>query len=274
MKKMIYVIALLALFISCQRPERPTLKKKEIQTPLVSDRQINPHGALFYAERMDDTYVENVGQVVTYRFVARKLPSDTSFLLSNQNLGQALNPIGWYEVDDDGQLGRQIDTGTLMLDNEMILMFDYCKGEPVEYWLISKDQKTRLGTMFVPYPIKCESRDGAIITIRRLTQDARLVLMEGIDFDPDERIVISSQYGSSRTPNVPILCTNGKFSMIFEAASPEKSGGIAYVDVIRKKERMMLEYDWGSEAVNGKRRQANSSRIRHDALLKLPTELN
>ena len=55
--------------------------------------------------------------------------------------------------------------------------------------------------------------------------------------------------------------------------SYDKTGGTAYIDVMRANERLMLEYDWGCEAVNPKRRQGNTSRIKPDALINLPTDL-
>lgn len=276
MKNLIYLLILssIGLTSSCQRPIHKDEKPSHASHPLPSnDRELNPNGSLFYAERVKDTYIENVGQVATYRFIARKFPPETKYLLCSQNLGSPLQPITWYDVDDDGQLGRQIEAGTLMLDNELILMFDYCRGEPVEYWLCSSDGNARLCSSFVPYPILAEGRDGATISLRRLTRDAGLVIVEGSDFNPDEAIMVSSQTGTIAAPSVPVVCGYGKFSMIFEPSAPGKTGGVAYVDVMRKGERLTLEYDWGCEAVNPKRRLGNTSRIKQDALLNLPTDL-
>ena len=268
MKKLIFLVLL--LLASCQRPEP---KVKEVINPLVaSERERNPHHSVFYAERVEDTYIENVGPVATFRFIARKFSPEDKYILGSQNLGQPIQPYAWYEVDDDGQLGRQIDSATLMLDSEMMLMFDYFMGEPVEYWLCSLDGTSRLGVTLVPYPIMSEGQDGATITLRRLTPDARLVLLEGRDFDPDEQIFVSSQSGKQHTHNVPIICINGKFTMIFEPGIAERSGGSAYIDVERIRERLMLKYDWGCEAVNPKKRLANTQKIKRDALIKLPTD--
>lgn len=265
--------------ISCSpnRPKEELAKKKTAPKPesLASpDREVNPHGSVFYADKQADTFIENVGMVATYRFVARKFLPEEPYLLASENLGSPLEPFAWYEIDDDGHPGRQIEAGTLMLDNEMFLMFDYCKGESVDYWFLSNDKKARLRATIVPYPITVEAKDGATISIRRLTPDARLVLLEGKDFDPDEKIWISSQSGSVRSSNVPVACPGGRFSMLFEPAQEGKSGGTAYVDVVRIRERLMLEYDWGCEATNPKKRMANTQKIKTDALIKLPTQLD
>lgn len=276
----LFALSVAGLASSCQHSSstpnirKETRKDKPAALVMSGNNEVNPYGSLFYAERTDDTYVENVGSVATYRFIGRRFPEEASYILASQSLGGPRQPVAKYEVDDEGQLGRQIDVGTLMLDNEMILMFDYFKGEPVDYWLCSTDGKSRLRTTFVPYPIVSYGRDGAVISIRRLTQDAGLVLLEGIDFNPDENILVSTQSGTKRTSNVPIVCTNGKFSMVLEPAYAGKSGGTAYVDVMRMNERLMVEYEWGCEAINPKKRQANTSRIKQDALLKLPTTLD
>ncbi len=283
MKKLIVmtVVGIVSLVSSCSYREYPKPDKRESvqkvreqMLPLVSEeRELNPYGSILYAERVKDTYIENVGPVATYRFLARRFPPEGKYLLASENLGCPRQPYAWYNVDDDGQLGRPIETGTLMLDNEHILMFDYCKGEPVDYWLVSEDGKARQSVTIVPYPISIEARDGAQVSVRRLTYDARLVLVEGSDFNSDEKILVSSQSGTNRSDNVPITCVNGRFSMILEPSSPGRSGGTAYVDVRRFKELLTLEYDWGSEAVNAKKRLANTSRIQPDALVKLPIDI-
>lgn len=277
MKHLIYLFVLFSV-TSCQKPEPPkpppVVKiKKDTTVLLNSEGERNPRGSVFFTERMPDTYVENVGQVATYRFIARKFPPESSYLLSSQNLGGIRQPIVWYDVDDDGQLGRQIEAGTLMLDNELILMFDYCRGEPVEYWLCSGDGDVRLSTTLVPYPITVQGADGAAVSIRRITPDASLVLLEGTDFNPDEKVLVSTQSGSKRTVNVPFICKNGRLSIVFEPGSPDRSGGTAYVDIMRRGERLSLEYDWGCEAVNPKKRLGNTQRIKQDALINLPTDL-
>ncbi len=237
------------------------------------ERESNPYGSVFYSIRTEDTYVENVGAVATYQFIARKCIPNASYILSTRALNGDITPVMRLETDDEGQLGRQIDAGTLMLDNERILMFDFCKGEPIEYWLTSLDGKTNIKSTFVPYPIATQGRDGATISIRRLTPDAKLVLVEGYDFDPDEKIYVSTQSSGSETKNVPFVCTNGKLSMIIEPAGEGKSGGTAYLNISRMKERLVLEFDWGCEATNPKKRMANTQRIKQDALLNLPTDL-
>ncbi len=237
------------------------------------ERELNPYGSVFYSVRAEDTYVENVGAVTTYQFIARKFFPNTSYILATRTLNGEITPVMRLEVDDEGQLGRQIDAGTLMLDNERILMFDFCKGEPIEYWITSLDGKVKMCTSFVPYPITTQARDGASVSIRRLTPDARLVLVEGYDFDPDEKVYVSTQSSGSETKNVPFVCTNGKLSMIIEPAGEGKSGGTAYLSISRMKERLVLEFDWGCEATNPKKRMANTQRIKQDALLNLPTEL-
>ncbi len=268
-------ISTAALVSSCQHPTNtPKLRKETSANILSGEREMNPYGSLFYAERAEDTYVENVGSVATYRFIGRRFPEEHIYLLASQSLGGPMQPMAKYEVDEDGQLGRQIDAGTLMLDNEMFLMFDCCKGEPIEYWLCSTDGKARLNTTIVPYPIIAHGRDGAVISVKRLTQDASFALLEGEDFNPDEEILISTQSGTNRTSNTPVICTNGKFSMLLEPSVAGRSGGIAYVDVMRVNERLMVEYDWGCEAVNPKKRQGNTTRIKQDALIKIPTALD
>jgi len=278
MSRISFALLMLGVTTSCQQQyvsKEPQPLSVAAQ-PLLGDHneQKNPYGSFFAGEKVSDTYVENVGPVATFKFIARNFPTDKKFVFASQNLGGPIKPLAQYDVDDDGTLGRQIDTGTLMLDNEMWLMFDFSRGESVKYWLVSTDGTVRLANTIVPYMIKAEGRDGASVTLRRLTPDAGLMLCEGYDFNPDEQILVSSQSGKARTYNTPITCANGRFSMIFEPASAERSGGIAYVDIQRFSERLMLEFDWGCEALNTKKRCANTSRIQPDALLKLPTNLN
>lgn len=270
-------ICCFALLTDCQHhvAKEPNKANDQINSEFVyPEEEVNPYGSFFFAEREPDTFVENVGQVATFRFIGRRFTPDTKYIFASQNLGHPIKPIVLYEADDDGQLGRQVHNGTMMLDNESLLMLNYFRGEPVKYWLYTSNGKVRLSTTIVPYPIRVTARDGAQINIRRLTQDARLVICEGEDFLADEKILISSQSGAKRTSNVPIVCVNGKFSMIFEPGEDQRSGGIAYVDVQRFNERLMLDYHWGWEAVNPKKLLGNAAKIKPDALLKLPTDLD
>lgn len=277
MLRIVSAFVLLSLATSCQSQYVANKEPQNVAaTPILGDHneQKNPYGSFFAGEKVKDTYVENVGPVATFKFIARNLPTDKRFVFASQNLGGPIKPLATYDVDDEGLLGRQIDTGSLMLDNEMWLMFDFSRGESVRYWLVSTDSTVRLSSTIVPYPIKAEGRDGAIITLRRLTPDARLMLCEGYEFNPDEKILISSQSGKMRTDNVPVICTNGRFSIVFEPGSAERSGGVCYIDIQRFSERLMLEFDWGCEALNTKKRCGNTARIQPDALMKLPTNLD
>lgn len=264
------------MLLTCSWGQQKSQKEAPPVKPITSedfDRDRNPYGSIFIIEKQEDTQVEKVGAVATYKFVARNFVPSQKFDLYKRTLHGPPLLIYEYEVDDDGQLGRNINGSTMMLDNEQFLMFDFFKAEPVQYILRSKDGNVLLSNRLIPYPVEREGKDGAEVHIRRLVPDARLVICEGKDFNADEKIFISSQSAGKRTANVPVICTNGRFSMIFEPATPEKSGGTAYVEILRFNERMVLDYEWGCDAINPKRRMANTTYAPQDALLKLPTEL-
>jgi hypothetical protein len=234
----------------------------------------NPHAIFFEAEKLKDTHIDPIGPVATFRLIVRNAIPDQKYILSSQNVGGPVKPLYEYEADDEGQLGRQLQDGTMMMDNDILLMFDFFKGESVQYFLESKDGSTHLKTTVIPYPIRAEGRNGAEVTLRRLTPDAKLMICEGDGFLPDEEIFISSQSARMRTTNIPFTCENGQFSVILEPQVSGKTGGLAYVDIRRAGERMILEYDWGCQALNLKRREADSTKMKLDAISKIPTDLD
>ncbi|MBS0655241.1 MAG: hypothetical protein JSR46_05660 [Verrucomicrobia bacterium] len=277
MKQCFFCLILSAAFVISCKPPQPTVdatSSREEATPLVVLQKKNPDSVYFGTERLSDIGIESVGDVASFQLVVRNAPPDQKYMLSNRNLGGPIKPIYEYQADDDGTLGRQVSEGTMMLDNDVWLMFDFFRGEPVEYFLTSRDGATELVTTFVPYPIKATGKDGAEISVRRLVPDARLMLCEGDGFVPDEEVLVSSQSANERTVDVPYICRNGRFSMLLEPQAAGKSGGVAYIEVKRAAERLALEYDWGCQALNPKRRVANSSKMKQDALSKLPVDLD
>jgi len=273
------------LFLSCglmffatsldaKQCPRTKLKNKQFVVQPKEAPECGAPGAYIGAERVDDIIVPKVGPVVAYRFVARNFPPDKKLRLASQNLGGPLQYLYAYDVDDDGSVGRQVPEGTLMLENEIFLMFDFFKGQPVRYWLLSDDGAVRKSCQIVPHPIVATAQDGARISIQRLTPDSRLVLVEGRDFLPDETVYITTQSANMRIENVKMPCRKGHFSMVVEPEIEGKSGGIAYVEVLRAHERLILDYEWGWEAINPKKRHSPSRAMDPDALVKLAQEQN
>ncbi len=229
----------------------------------------NPYNIVFRAQKFEDVSIENVGNVAAYQFIVRKAPLEMQFVLFCQSLGKPPTPVFEYEADDHGELGRQLGPGTMMLDNDLVLLFNFFQGEPVDYWLVSKDLKTVMKTSFVPYPIKAEGKDEASISIKRLVPDARLLLCEGDGFLPDERLLITTRSGDRCIPNIAINCVNGRFALLLEPEVAGKSGGTASLEVRRFHERLFLDYDWGSEALNKRKMIADANRMAADTLQQL-----
>jgi hypothetical protein len=261
-------------FTGCAQNAKPKVHIEE-KPFVVEPQQVmyrNPNGASFEAERLSDTVVPKIGSVASYKFIARNFKPNDTMTLMCQNLGGIPKPVAAYQVDDDGTLGRQVPEGTMIFDNDVWLMFDFFRGEPVRYWLVSKDRKTILSTDFVPYPILAKGYGGAQISLRRLVADARLVICEGEGFLPDEELIVTSKSSDRMIANVPVVCAYGKFSMLFEPAQNNKTGGTGFIEFKRQNERLVLEYDWGSEAVSTKKRIANSISLDPGTLQKLSDE--
>lgn len=274
MRSFLFVISVL-ISTGCHHAvtkEATTLQPEERVSALSLYEQRNPHGIFFSADKFTDVYIKNVGTVAAYQFTVTRAPPGQKFSLSAQPLGGDVTVYAEYDVDDDGTLGRQVNEGTMMLNNELICMFDFWRAEPVDYWLISKDGSTVLKTTLVPYPIQTQGRDGAKITLRRLIPSAHLMLCEGEGFLPDEKIFATAQSVNQVAANVPLFCTNGKFSLLLEPAGKASSGGKAFLEIRRFSERLIVDYDWGCEATNDKRKIACSLKMDSDALVKLSQE--
>lgn len=272
-------IAFLAFTTSCTHTaitpdatQNVSVQNKPFVVRPLDTEDINPYGVVFDVEPLNDVDVPKVGKVAAYGFVGRNFSPDQTVVLASQHINGTLKPLYEYMVDDDGTLGRQIADGMMMLENEVILMFDFFRGQPIRYWLYTKDGKVRVSRLVVPYPIQTTGKDGATISIRRITPDAKLALCEGYDFLPDELVLVSTQTGKDLIANIPISCPNGKFSIALEPGLSGKTGGKAYVEVKRTTERLLLEYSWGCEAVHTKSVIAPSRYVDQDTLQKLSLE--
>ena len=270
---MIWLFVLL-FAAGCQARQQTsvTIEPKPFVVYPVEVVERNPYASSFAVERLPDTQVPKVGSVASFKFVARGFVPNSRITLANQSLGGPIKPICEFQVDDDGTLGRQVPEGTMILDNDVWLMFDFLRGEPIRYWLISADNKTRLSQLFVPYPLRTKGRDGAEVSLRRLVPDASLVLCEGDGFLPDEEVFVTSTSADKMIAQVPIVCAYGKFSMAFEPKRAGKTGGVSVIEIKRQYERLLLEYDWGSEAVSKKKVIASPNNMNSDTLQKLSSE--
>jgi hypothetical protein len=269
------VFAAFIIFAGCTprtkvNSDRPESKEAlSVYIPPDENTFCNPSKMHFSVKKYKDVSLKNVGTVTALRFVVRGAKPEQKYVLWCQSLGRDVKPVYEYESDDRGLLGRQIGQGTMMLDDDMLLMFDFFKGEPVKYYLTSFDKDTVLQAEFVPYPLSVEAKDEAIVTIKRLVPNASLVLCEGEGFLPDEHLLITTQSGTTIVANTPFVCRNGKFSFIFEPEVPHKSGGTGYVEVRRFSERLVLDCDWGCEAFSKKKIMARSESLDAETLLQL-----
>jgi hypothetical protein len=239
-----------AVFTGCApRPVIKTDNQELVAAYIPPEEEVisNPKRVHFSIKKYKDIEVKNVGTVTAIQFVVRGAEPEKKYILWSQPLGRDITAVYEYETDDYGLLGRQIGNGTMMLDDDLLLMFDFFKGEPVKYYLTSFDKSTVLQAEFVPYPIVAEAKDEAIVTMKRLVPDASLLLCEGNGFLPDEHLLVTTQSGSKIVPSIPMVCKNGKFSFIFEPQVPHKSGGTGYIEIRRFSERVVLDCDWGCE---------------------------
>jgi hypothetical protein len=270
------VTIVIAIVISACTPKpfekNDSQKIAEAYSPPEENAFSNPTGMHFSVKKYKDVFFKNVGTVTAVQFVVRGATVGKKYILWCKPLGRDMKALYEYDTDDYGLLGRQLGPGTMMLDDDILLLFDFFKGEPVKYYLTSFDKSTVLQTEFVPYPICTTARDEAQVTLKRLVPDASLVLCEGEGFLPDEHLLITTQSGTVIIPNKPVICTNGKFSFIFEPAAPKKSGGIGYVEIRRFSERLVVDCDWGCEAFSKKKLFARSDLLEPEALLKLNSE--
>lgn len=232
----------------------------------------NPYGSQFEAYHHEDVDVPKLGKVAAVAFIGRNFIPDQKLTLASYNIYGIVRPIYELQADDDGYLGRQVPEGTMMLENEVLLMFDFFRGQPIRYLLYSSDGKVLLSSLFVPYPIETTGKDGAKVSLRRLTYDGRLMFCEGVDFQPDEVIKVTSQAAGIIVQDTVVVCENGVFTMVFEPGATGKTGGKAIVEIRRARERLFLEYDWGSEAINPKKRLAIEKYTSQDTMANLSQE--
>ena len=273
------VFVIIAVFLACTpRPqdedvERP--KSKAVLSAYIPPDENafgNPSKMHFSVKKYNDIPLRNVGTVTALQFIVRDAEPEQRYILWSQPLGREIKPVYEYEADDQGLLGRQIGGGTMMLDDDLLLMFDFFKGEPVKYYLTSYDKSTVLQVEFTPYPLRIEAKDEATVNIKRLVPNASLVLVTGEGFLPDEHLLLTTQSGTTIIPNVPIWCKNGRFSCIFEPEVPHKSGGTGYIEIRRFAERLVLDCDWGCEAFSKKKLLARSEGLDSETMLKLNSD--
>jgi len=184
---------------------------------------------------------------VDYRLVVSGLPKDKRFKLWQKNLGREPE-FAFLTVYLDGS-GDLVFEGAERRFKEVTLsLYDFAKGEPMEYALISTDQTMRTFARVVLFPI--EVKDGpCLLSVQLGSREGDLFLVMGEGFEPEGEVATESQSNGEVLKGRSRLSRDGKFATVVAPAVLGKRSGRATFTASGKGCSPTVDYEWGPPAL-------------------------
>lgn len=127
-------------------------------------------------------------------------------------------------------------------------LYDFAKGEPMEYALISADQAVRAFTRVVLFPI--EAKDGeCVLSVQLGSREGDLFLVMGRGFEPEGDVTIESHSNGEVLRDRSRLSRDGKFATVVAPPVEGRHSGKASFTASGKGCNPTVEYEWGPPAL-------------------------
>lgn len=254
LSKTIRILASILLFCACA----PVREKEEIA--LIAN---NPLGIVMKNKKMLTVDTPNAGLITYYTVSAKNVPPNKKFNLYAADVVNPSKPYLELVSDKEGCLRLAAEKDVLLQDYPICMIYQH-PGQPVTIWLVSDDKSNATKTSFIPYPLETFARDGAEVSLTRLTPNASLALCKGKYFQKNEKLEISL---CSKEKNISrsISCQNGDFS--FELVPPDQNGCGELLTLVVKRqsgEQLTLSYAWGRESLNREHLLGNIAKCQNE----------
>lgn len=233
-------LTVLLLIFGTTSCSRPPLKEQ------------NPLGIVFEHRACSKIEVPGVGHVAVMGLQVKNVLPGGWYELKVENSAGLLATKRVFISNINGRL-LQIENGRIKsaLDTLRIFENDKLPGERSKYWLISKDGTTAVSCTYVPYPWETHAKDGASLSLERVTYDAQIVTLHANGFRPNEPLEFTSHSGDETIKGNVTCDQNGMLTASLLPAVIGQKGGKASVVMKRLNgELLSIDYEWGRDAMN------------------------
>ncbi len=184
---------------------------------------------------------------VDYRLGVSGLPKDKRFKLWQKNLGRE-PALAFFTVYLDGSGDVVFETAAEKFKEVRLSLYDFARGEPMEYALISTDQTMQAFARVVLFPI--EARDGqCLLSVQLGSREGDLFLVMGEGFEPEEEVATESQSEGEVVKGRSRPSREGKFATVVAPAVVGRRSGRASFTASGKGCSPTVDYEWGPAAL-------------------------
>ena len=189
---------------------------------------------------------QNGAAVITYAVSTAGVPQDQTYTLLGKNFSdESPVQLGEFRIDDSGKL-LETKNGQLF---DHFTADQYAMGQALNLALMNSDKSIRVYARVIPFPIEAADSKGCYLSVELLSRDGLSFMISGRGFEPNEEIVDKDRSENESMETTITTDSNGTFSIFELPAVTGKQSGTAYHDVIGKQCNLMVQYEWGTAAL-------------------------
>ena len=128
----------------------------------------------------------------------KNLPPEGRFTLFHVNFEGKMLPDKHFFVNGNGVLVAKLDDQFIEIDNNLLFFSNYLPGEPINFALVSEDQKIIATTKIVPNPIEKVDEANHRISLEIASADKRSYIVHSSGLRPFGAYMLSVSFENER----------------------------------------------------------------------------
>jgi hypothetical protein len=207
------------------------------------------------AERLPDREGPGGSSLLAYHFIANSAPPRKYFYLYGKSTDGHSDSImlGPFKSDNAGKLYHSCNGKNKPLEDFSIVFTGQIPGLATDFVLFSIDTATTstvIRKRIIGYPLEVHGNDGAHIALVREGRNGSIILCEGKNFKPNEKLQCVSKSGDEIINNSFNCTPDGSFVTLFAPEIIGATGGSAEAEFTRTNgEKFVFHYDWGDKVL-------------------------
>jgi len=195
-----------------------------------------------------DRSIENGKTVVLYEMKTSGIDPQKGLTLNYYPVGssEGSSPVE-VDIDTTGQV-MQLNSNSPFVAS----MYEFAKGQPFLFGLISSDKQIQVFAKEVPFPIVASGENSCQISVELTDLSGTAFMIQGEGFIPQEILNYTSNSEGEIHNNTIKLDENGKFRLFMFPAVIGKLSGMNKIRFVGQHCETTVEYEWGPPAIENK----------------------
>lgn len=183
-----------------------------------------------------------------YSISARNLPPEGVFTLYHVNYEGKMLPDKKFFVNGNGILVTKLDDQFIEIENNLLFFSNYLPGEPINFALVSDDQKLIATTKIVPNPIEKIDNDKHRVSLEIASADKRSYVIHCSGLRPFGTYLASISFENERFAYPFEANSQGEAFLRTGPTTPWITGGEGSLELRGDQitSPLYLEFFWGT----------------------------